>query len=145
MNDVNLEKLLKNNKYVVRIENNKKIYYTESFYEELYKNLQKGMNEVEAYEDLGFDTSILEVDRAHACARRARKKAKNPARGLDTLTISPGNFNGTIKREDLSSMTKDELLAYMVARNMYLEAVDELQKKTVEILQGKNSLQLNRK
>ena len=138
-------KLLKNNKYVERIENDKKIVYNDLFYEDLYKNLQKGMGDVEAYEDLGFDTTILGVDRAHACARRARNKAKNTARGFDTLTISPGKFNGTIKRDDLSSLTKDELLAYMVSRNMYLEAVDELQKKTVEILQGKSSSQLNKK
>ena len=138
-------KLLKNNKYVERIENDKKIVYNDLFYDDLYKNLQKGMNAIEAYEDLGFDTNILGQNRAFKCAARARNKAKNPARGLDTLTISPAKFNGTIKREDLSSLTKDELLAYMVSRNMYLEAVDELQKKTVEILQGKNSLQLNRK
>ena len=141
---IDLVKLYKNNKYVERIDNNK-IVYNDLFYEDLYKNLKSGMNDVEAYEDLGFDTTILGVDRAHACARRAKEKAKNPARGFDTLTISPGKFNGTIKREDLDSMTKDELLAYMVSRNMYLEAVDELQKKTVEILQGKKLSQSNKK
>ena len=66
------------NKFVAELtEKMDAFIYTKDFYIALYKQLEKGMTAIEAYESLGFDTKTLGKDCAQSAAKRARQKARN--------------------------------------------------------------------
>lgn len=102
----------------------KKLIYSKDFYVCLHKQLQAGKSNVEAYEALGFDTKKLGTDRAHAACRRALEMAKD-----DKFAIDPSSYDGSVPREMMGELTPEEELAYLKARNMWLERVIEFQKK----------------
>ena len=102
----------------------KKLIYSKDFYVCLYKQLQAGKSNVEAYEALGFDTKKLGTDRAHAACRRALEMAKD-----DKFAIDPSSYDGSAPREMMGELTPEEEIAYLKARNMWLESIIEYQKK----------------
>ena len=110
--------------------NGNNIVYTKDFYIAMYKQLEKGNGPVAAYEALGFDISALGTDRAFAAARRAKNLASRTG-----FTIDPGNYDGSISRDKMGDLSKEEELAYMKARTLYLESMLELQKKIPFILE----------
>lgn len=63
------------NKFVAELtEKMDAFIYTKDFYIALYKQLEKGMTAVEAYESLGFNTNTLGKDCAQSAAKRVRQK-----------------------------------------------------------------------
>lgn len=117
------------NEFVEDLRGNK-IIYTKDFYIALYKKLEAGMDPLAAYEATGFSVAELGKDRAYAAAKRARELGKKGG-----YTIDPGNYDGSISREKMGELSRDEELAYMKARTLYLESVIELQKKMPSILE----------
>lgn len=110
--------------------NGNNFIYAKDFYIVLYKKLEKGMNPVEAYQSMGFDTTRLGTDRAYAAARRAKQIASK-----DGFSIDPSNYEGAVPREMMGELSEAEELAYMKARTLYLESIIELQKKIPSILE----------
>lgn len=107
-----------------------KLTYTKDFYIALAKKLDEGLSSVEAYEALGFDTKKLGRDRAYAAANHAKELVREKG-----YTIDPSNYDGSIAREAMGNLSPEEELAYLKARNMYLESLVELQKKMPSILE----------
>ena len=112
------------NEFVAELDLEKcKIIYTKDFYIALYKKLELGLNPVEAYESLGFN-------RAYNAARHARERVSQTG-----YTVDPANYDGSVPRELMGDLTPAEEVAYLRARNIYLESIIEAQKKMPEILQ----------
>ena len=110
-----------------------RIVYSKDFYVALYKKIQEGMTYVQAFEALGFSTKVLGTDRANACGKRAVQMAKE-----GTLnTVDPSSYDGSVPMEKMGKMTPEEEFAYLKARNIYLETVYEIKKKTLSELLGK--------
>ena len=107
------------------------IVYSKDFYVAMYKNIHdKGMTYVEAYNALGFNTKILGENRANAAGKRVMQMAaKNKL-----FTIDPASYDGSVSREEMGELAPEEELAYLKARNMYLEELVEAQKKIPSIL-----------
>ncbi|MGN1406396.1 MAG: HTH domain-containing protein [Erysipelotrichaceae bacterium] len=118
---------------------NMKFTYSKDFYVVMAKLLNNGKTAVEAYEALGFDTSIVGKNRAYMAAKRALKNAKKENYG-----ISPGDYDGSIEREKMGELSPEEELAYYKARSLYLEKVIEFQKKIPQIL-ARNGISLQEK
>ena len=98
-----------------------------------YKKLESGMGSVEAYESLGVDTKGTGVEKAYQAAKRAREKAA----ANKLYTVDPSSYDGSIPPEEmmkLADLSKEELIAYLQARNYYLEELVEAQKKTRSVL-----------
>ncbi|MEG2544844.1 MAG: hypothetical protein RR986_09050 [Longicatena sp.] len=110
--------------------NGNRIVYTKDFYVVLYKKLTAGMDPLEAYESMGFSVETLGKDRAYAAARRAKNLGNKIG-----YTIDASNYDGSISRDKMGELNKDEELAYMKARTLYLESMVELQKKMPFILE----------
>lgn len=110
--------------------NGNNFVYAKDFYIALYKKLESGLSPVAAYEALGFDTSKLGKNRAFSAARRAKELGSR-----NGFTIDPGNYDGSVSRDQMGELNKDEELAYMKARTLYLESMLELQKKIPSILE----------
>ena len=104
--------------------NGSRLIYTKDFYIALHKKLEAGMGAVEAYKSLGFDVNALGKERAYAAAQRAKAMEID-----DMYTIDPSNYDGSATREMMWDLTTQEELAYLKARNIYLEELVELQKK----------------
>ena len=104
--------------------NGSRLIYTKDFYIALHKKLEAGMGAVEAYKSLGFDVNALGKERAYAAAQRAKAMEID-----DMYTIDPSNYDGSATREMMGDLTTQEELAYLKARNIYLEELVELQKK----------------
>ena len=104
--------------------NGSRLIYTKDFYIALHKKLEAGMGAVEAYKSLGFDVNALGKERAYAAAQRAKAMEID-----DMYTIDPSNYDGSATREIMGDLTPQEELAYLKARNIYLEELVELQKK----------------
>lgn len=117
------------NEFVEDLRGNK-IIYTKDFYIALYKKLETGMDPLDAYEATGFSVAELGKDRAYAAAKRAKELGKKGG-----YTIDPGNYDGSVPREKMGELSRDEELAYMKARTLYLESMLELQKKMPSILE----------
>ena len=94
------------------------------------KKLELGLNPVEAYESLGFNTKELGTNRAYNAARHARERVSQTG-----YTVDPANYDGSVPRELMGDLTPAEEVAYLRARNIYLESIIEAQKKMPEILQ----------
>ena len=104
--------------------NGSRLIYTKDFYIALHKKLEAGMGAVEAYKSLGFDVNALGKERAYAAAQRAKAMEID-----DMYTIDPSNYDGSATREMMGDLTPQEELAYLKARNIYLEELVEIQKK----------------
>ena len=52
------------------------IKYSEDFYADLYKEIEAGKSDIEAYEALGFDVVVLGRHRATNACKKAREKAR---------------------------------------------------------------------
>lgn len=104
--------------------NGSRLIYTKDFYIALHKKLEAGMGAVEAYKSLGFDVNALGKERAYAAAQHAKAIEID-----DMYTIDPSNYDGSATREMMGDLTPQEELAYLKARNIYLEELVELQKK----------------
>ena len=104
--------------------NGSRLIYTKDFYIALHNKLEAGMGAVEAYKSLGFDVNALGKERAYAAAQRAKAMEID-----DMYTIDPSNYDGSATREMMGDLTPQEELAYLKARNIYLEELVELQKK----------------
>lgn len=104
--------------------NGSRLIYTKDFYIALHKKLEASMGAVEAYKSLGFDVNALGKERAYAAAQRAKAMEID-----DMYTIDPSNYDGSATREMMGDLTPQEELAYLKARNIYLEELVELQKK----------------
>ena len=119
------------NEFVAELDLEKcKIIYTKDFYIALYKKLELGLNPVEAYESLGFNTKELGTNRAYNAARHAKERVSKTG-----YTIDPANYDGSVPRELMGDLTPAEEVAYLRARNIYLESIIEAQKKMPELLQ----------
>jgi len=115
------------NKYVKDVDGNSLIYKTE-FYIAMNKLLEKGYSASEAYKELGFDVDALGVNRANKCAQKARQMAKEGS------FYKPGSLDGSLTREEMGEMTPEQELAWLRARNIYLERALEVEKKAPSIL-----------
>lgn len=103
-----------------------KIVYTKDFYVALYKKIHdEGMTYVAAYNALGFDTRILGENRALAVGKRVMQMAEENK----LFTADPASYDGTVPREEMGELAPAEELAYLKARNAYLEEIVEAQKK----------------
>lgn len=119
------------NEFVAELDLEKcKIIYTKDFYIALYKKLELGLNPVEAYESLGFNTKELGTNRAYNAARHAKERVSKTG-----YTVDPANYDGSVPRELMGDLTPAEEVAYLRARNIYLESIIEAQKKMPELLQ----------
>lgn len=120
-------------RYVRLVAKNGDLYYTDDFYSAMYEKITRdGMNYVEAYNALGFDTSVLTEARANCAGARAVKKMankrffeKNPA-DYDSDT----SFEEMIKKCARGEMSRDDLYANMAARLIVLETMNNTLKKT---------------
>ena len=107
-----------------------RIIYSKDFYVALYKKIQEGMTYVQAFEALGFSTKVLGTDRANACGKRAVQMAKEGKLN----TVDPSTYDGSVPMEKMGKMTPEEEMAYLKARNIYLETIFEIKKKTLSEL-----------
>lgn len=127
------EKVLDNG-MVRDLTSNGRIVYSHDFYVAMYKKLEAGMDSVSAYESLGFDTKVTGKNRAYQAAKHAREKAA--ANRL--YTVDPSSYDGSVPPEEMMKMADlkgEELIAYLQARNYYMEELLEAQKKTLSVLE----------
>jgi hypothetical protein len=118
-----LEALLAN-PYVERFENGR-ITYSRGFHAALYAKIHdEHMTYVGAYSALGLDVGVLGENRALAAGRRTMEMARNNQ--LDRRRI---RYDGSVPPDQMGELAPDEELAYLRARNLYLEAVVQAQKK----------------
>ena len=128
-----------NHPYVKTIAKNGDIYYTDEFYAAMYEKITKeSMTYVEAYNALGFDTSVLTEDRAYSAGKRAVQRARNRR----AFERNPAEFDSDTPFEEMmsrylnGSMTREELYANMAARLIVLEEIHKELKKTISSLPG---------
>lgn len=109
------------------------IVYHKDFYVAMYKKIHdEGMTYVEAYNALGFDTKILGENRANSAGKRVMQMAKENR----LFTVDPSNYDGSVPREKMGNLSPEEELAYLKARNLYLEMIVDAQKKIPSLLAG---------
>ncbi|MBQ6499838.1 MAG: hypothetical protein IJI87_00440 [Mogibacterium sp.] len=121
------------NGMITDLPENGRLVYTHDFYVAMYKKLESGMGSVEAYESLGFDTKVTGAEKAYQAAKRAREKAA----ANKLYTVDPSSYDGSIPPEqmmEMANLSNEELIAYLKARNYYLEELVEAQKKTQSVL-----------
>ena len=107
------------------------IVYHKEFYVAMYKKIhEEGMTYVEAYNALGFDTKILGENRANSAGKRVMQMARENK----LFTVDPSNYDGSVPREEMGDLAPEEEIAYLKARNMYLEELVEAQKKIPSLL-----------
>ena len=107
------------------------ITYSKDFYVAMYKKIREGMTYVEAYNALGFDTKILGENRANSAGKRVMKMAEENR----LFTVDPSNYDGSVPPEKMGDLAPEEKIAYLTARNMYLETIIEAQKKIPSLLE----------
>lgn len=108
------------------------IVYHKDFYVAMYKKIHdEGMTYVEAYNALGFDTKILGENRANSAGKRVMQMAAENR----LFTTDPTNYDGSVPPEDMGNLAPEEELAYLKARNLYLEELVEAQKKIPSLLE----------
>jgi hypothetical protein len=76
---------------------------------------------------------VTGVEKAYQAAKRAREKAA----ANKLYTVDPSSYDGSIPPEQMMEManpSSEELIAYLKARNYYLEELVEAQKKTQSVL-----------
>lgn len=103
-----------------------RLYYSKDFDIAMYKKIHdEGMTYAEAYNALGFDTKVLGEDRANAAGKRVMQKAREHK----LFTVDETNYDGSVPREMMGDLSEAEEMAYLKARNRYLETMLEAQKK----------------
>lgn len=111
------------------------IIYTKDFYVAMYKKIsEEHMTYMAAYNSLGFSTAILGADRANSAGKRAVQMAREQR----LFTVSPSSYDGSVPREAMGSLSPSEELAYLKARNAYLEELVIAQKKLQSALADMN-------
>lgn len=109
------------------------IIYTKDFYVAMYKKIsEEHMTYVAAYNSLGFSTAVLGEDRANSAGKRAVQMAREDR----LFTADPSSYDGSVPREAMGAMSPAEELAYLKARNSYLEELVTAQKKLRSELVG---------
>ena len=83
------------------------------------------MTYVQAYYALGFDTKILGENRANSAGKRVMKMAEENR----LFTVDPSSYDGSVPMEEMGNLAPEEKMAYLIARNAYLEELVEAQKK----------------
>ena len=107
------------------------IVYHKEFYVAMYKKIhEEGMTYVEAYNALGFDTKILGENRANSAGKRVMQMARENK----LFTVDPAKYDGSVPRKEMGNLAPEEEIAYLKARNMYLEELVEAQKKIPSLL-----------
>lgn len=102
------------------------IIYTKDFYVAMYKKIsEEHMTYVAAYNSLGFSTAVLGENRANSAGKRAVQMAREDR----LFTVDPSSYDGSVPRETMGAMSPAEELAYLKARNSYLEELVVAQKK----------------
>ena len=102
------------------------IVYSKDFYVAMYKKIHDdGMTYVQAYNALGFDTKILGENRANSAGKRVMKMADENK----LFTVDPSSYDGSVPMEEMGNLAPEEKMAYLIARNAYLEELVEAQKK----------------
>ncbi|WP_300811157.1 hypothetical protein [uncultured Acetatifactor sp.] len=102
------------------------IIYTKDFYVAMYKKIsEEHMTYVAAYNSLGFSTAVLGENRANSAGKRAVQMAREDR----LFTVDPSSYDGSVPREAMGAMSPAEELAYLKARNSYLEELVTAQKK----------------
>ena len=102
------------------------IIYTKDFYVAMYKKIsEEHMTSVAAYNSLGFSTAVLGENRANSAGKRAVQMAREDR----LFTVDPSSYDGSVPREAMGAMSPAEELAYLKARNSYLEELVTAQKK----------------
>ena len=100
--------------------------YTKDFYVAMYKKIsEEHMTYVAAYNSLGFSTAVFGEDRANSAGKRAMQMAREER----LFTVNPSSYDGSVPREAMGAMSPLEELAYLKARNSYLEELVSAQKK----------------
>lgn len=101
------------------------IIYTRDFYVAMYKKIsEEHMTYVAAYNSLGFSTAVLGEDRANSAGKRAVQMAREDR----LFAVDPSSYDGSVPREAMGPMSPQEELAYLKARNSYLEELVAAQK-----------------
>lgn len=131
----NLQNII-DNQYVRAYRNNH-IYYTEDFYVAMHKHIQSGMTYVKAYEACGFDIDKTGLNRAYAAGQRAEKMAK--AGKLGRKKMKQKAFYGGTPSSEMTDLEGEELIAYLTARVLYLEHIENAKKKVLSDLMARNS------
>lgn len=108
----------------------KRITYSRDFNVAMHNAIQSGLTYVEAYKSLGFDVSVLGENRAYSAGKRVERLAE----AGKLLKTDPACYDGAVPPEQMGNMAPEEEIAYLRARNRYLEAVIEAQKKLRSLL-----------
>lgn len=85
------------------------------------------MTYVAAYNSLGFSTAVLGEDRANSAGKRAMQLGREGR----LFTADPSSYDNSVPREAMGAMSPLEELAYLKARNAYLEELVAAQKNSV--------------
>jgi len=126
-NEKQIRMLEKNNN--VKAVSTKSITYTDNFKNEFMTKLQKAIFPRNIFEEAGFDVEILGMKRVEQCAERWKRKYKTG----EFLNDARKNSTGRPLKRDLST---EEIIARLKAKNMLLEAENELLKKAELIERG---------
>ena len=103
-----------------------RLFYSKDFDVALYKKIhEEGMTYVQAYNALGFDTDVLGENRANAAGKRVMEKARDHK----LFTVDESSYDGSVPMEEMGKLSPEEEMAYLKARNHYLEEMLETQKK----------------
>lgn len=117
------------------------IIYTKDFYVAMYKKIsEEHMTYVAAYNSLGFSTAVLGEVRANSAGKRAMQLGREGR----LFTADPSSYDGSVPREAMGAMSPLEELAYLKARNAYLEELVAAQKKLRSALED-TTISLNPK
>ena len=92
------------------------------------------------YNSLGFSTAVLGEDRANSAGKRAMQLGREGR----LFTADPSSYDGSVPREAMGAMSPLEELAYLKARNAYLEELVAAQKKLRSALED-TTISLNPK
>lgn len=118
------------NPFVKGIHGNR-IFYKKEFYIAMYKLItDEKKTYVEAYEHLGFKVSDLGESRAQQAGKNAVERAKTGT----LFAVSPCAYDGSIPLDKMPELDAQEEIAMLKARVIYLETMNEIQKKIPFIL-----------
>lgn len=121
-------KVLSKNKYVENV-TNKGITYTDEFKRTFIAKNEKGKLPRVIFEECGFDTEILGMQRIHSCGKRWRNGYRN--KGIDGLKDTrKGNSGRPLER----NLSDEEKIDRLKLQNKLLKAENELLKK-VDLLE----------
>ena len=121
--EMNLMEMLGGNQYFAGLKG-RQIIYSDGFHAAMYRLIQGGMTYVQAYNALGFDTSVLGIGRANCAGQRAMAAARDGS----LFNVDPAAFDGskTMDWDKLGEMSVYEQNACMTARLLYMEEMLEM-------------------